>query len=102
MAQAPMGFFSKYPNSLSTTFACLLLRMIRKDLDGLVHLGRKGVLVFQKMQQFTVVHFKEHAGDLAGLVLVRRLDEREKALAKHLFLLRVGRGRQGGCRQRLL
>ena len=68
-----------------------------EDLDGLTGLGVEGVDVFEQVEQLSVVHLEEHAGNLTSLLGVRLLDEREKPFAEHLLLLCVsGRGKRRG------
>jgi hypothetical protein len=82
--------------------AALLGLVSLQHSDSLLHLGLEGLVVLQHVQQLRVVDLEQHAGDLTREIGVHTLDEREKALAKHLFLLVVGSGSQHGSGQRLL
>ena len=61
------------------------------------YLPLQRVMIFQHVQQLSVVDLQEHTGDLPGQVRVHALDQREETLTEHLLLfLRRSRGQHGG------
>ena len=68
-----------------------------KDLNGLVDFASEGVGGFEEVEEFSVIHFQKHTGDLTSEFGLGGVDEGVEALSDHVLLhLRTGGGEGGG------
>lgn len=68
-----------------------------KHGHSLLHLGLKGLLILDHVQELRVFDLQQHAGDLTSQIGVHMLNHRIQTLAEDLFLLlRLGVGQQRG------